>query len=235
MKKLFLSPLFGIFFTIGCMALYYGLSYAFRLKYGVFDIEDLGITDALTNLFYGIALGIVLCLYTDFTTSGQKRTYGALLFLWFFALLREMGLQHWLAVNDTTAIKIRYFTNQAVPLYAKTISILVILGVVLVISYLLWKHLKQMIVGFFKLIPMYWTIAVFGALGFATQIADRFPAHYRKITGQALEEPMRFTLKILEEGGESILPLLFAVAFVQYHLSKKIYQNADESITTVRG
>ena len=234
MKKLFLSPLFSIFFTIICMALYYGISYVFRLKYGVFDIEDLGITDALTNLFYGIAFGIVICLYTDFTTSAQKHTYGALLFLWFFTLLREMGLQHWLAVNDSTAIKIRYFTNPSVPLYAKTISILVILSVVLVISYLLWKHLKQMIIGFFKLVPMYWTIASFGALGLATQIADRFPAHYHKITGQGLQEPSRFALKILEEGGESILPLLFAVAFIQYHLSKKTYQNADVSTATVQ-
>ena len=234
MKKLFLSPLFSIFFVVCCMALYYGLSYAFRLKYGVFDIEDLGITDALTNVFYGIAFGIVICLGTDFTTSSQKRTYGALLFLWFFALLREMGLQHWLAVNDSTAIKLRYFTNPNVPLYAKTISVLVIAILCFVIGYLLWKHLKQMVTGVFKLVPMYWTIASFGALGFITQIADRFPAHYRKITGEMLPEQIKFLLKILEEGGESILPLLFAVAFVQYHLSKKTYQNADESITTAQ-
>ena len=234
MKKLFLSPFWGIFFTIVCLALYCGLSYIFRLKYGVFDIEEIGVTDALTNLFYGVAFGIVVCMYKDFNTTSQKRTYGALLFLWFFTLLRELGLQHWLAVNDSTAIKLRYFTNPDVPMYAKTVSALTVLLVVTVIGYLLWKHFKQMVIGFFKLVPMYWTIATFGALGLATQLADRFPAHYRKATGESLQEPICFALKILEEGGESILPLLFAMAFVQYHLYKKIYQNAGESTTIVQ-
>ncbi|MBP5344105.1 MAG: hypothetical protein J6Y85_03440 [Alphaproteobacteria bacterium] len=234
MKKLFLSPFFSIFFTIVCMALYYGLSYVFRLKYGVFDIEELGITDTLTTLFYGMAFGVVICLYKDFTTISEKRTYGALLFLWFFTLLREWGLQHWLAVNDTTAIKINYFKNAAVPLYAKVIAGCVIIGVCVVIGYLLFKHLKQMIIGFFKMVPMYWTIATFGALGVMTQLTDRFPALYRKSTGQMISESIKFPLKILEEGGESILPLLFAVAFVQYHLCKKTCQSADESTTTVQ-
>ena len=146
-----------------------------------------------------------------------------------------MGIQHWLAVNDTTAIKIKYFKNPQVPLYAKVTSALFIIGVIAVISYLLYKHLKQMIVGFFKFMPEYWTIATLTGLGLLTQFADRFPAHYRKTTGKMLSESIRFTLKILEEGGESILPLLFAVAFVQYHCRyKKICQNAGESKAIVQ-
>ena len=234
MKKLFLSPFFACIFTAFCLALYYGISYAFRFKYGVFDIEELGVTDALTNLFYGVAFGIVISLYKDFKNTPRYNTYCCLIFLWFVALLREMGLQHWLAVNDTTAIKIRYFTNPNVPMYAKAASAFIIIGVVAVIAFLLWKHLKQMIVGFFKLNPMYWTIATFGGLGVLTQFTDRFPAHYRKATGDELLEPARFVLKILEEGGESILPLLFAVAFVQYHLLyKRASQNAGGSKATV--
>ena len=235
MKKFFLSPLFATAFTIACMALYYAFSYAFRFKYGVFDLEELGVTDALTYLFYGMAFGVVISFWKDFYNSPKWGTYCCLMFLWFFTLLREMGLQHWLAVNDSTAIKIKYFTNPNVPMYAKAASAFILIGIISVVVYLFRQNLKKMVVGFFKFNPMYWTIATFGGLGFITQIADRFPAHYRKATGDALQEPVRFALKILEEGGESILPLLFAVAFVQYHLLyKKASQTDGESTTTVQ-
>ena len=83
--------------------------------------------------------------------------------------------------------------------------------------------------------PLYWTIATFGVLGILTQLADRLPSKYSKITGITLEEPVRFALKIFEEGGESLLPLVFAIGLLQFHfiLRKKIFQNADESTNTV--
>ena len=88
-----------------------------------------------------------------------------------------------------------------------------------------------MILGFFKFQTLYWTIATFGGVGILTQIADRFPAHYVKATETHLAEPIRFALKILEEGGESLLPLIFAIGLLQFHLilRKTTSQNADES------
>jgi len=237
MKKLFLSPLFSSFFIVFCLALYYGFSYFFRLKLGPFDIEETGITELLTYVFYGLAGCVALVLWQDYMKTPRQGTYFTLIFLWLAALLREMGIQHWLAINDTTAIKINYFKNPAVPLYGKIIAALVIGIVVGAILYLLIKHLKTMIVGFFKYQTIYWTIASFGLLGLFTQLADRLPSKYVKATGIHLEEPTRFVLKIFEEGGESLLPLVFAIGLLQFHfiLHKKISQNGDESTNTVLG
>ena len=231
MKKFFLNPLFATFFTLLMAVLYYTICYVFRFKYGIFDIEEIGASEALTYLFYGFAAGVVLCLYKDYWHTPRQTTFFALCFLWLAALLREMGIQHWLTQHDSTAIKIRFFTNPNNPFYEKVISALVILTVVGVILYLTIKHFKQNFIEFihFKTIP--WTIAAFAGLGFITQIADRFPANYAKATGEHLGEPIRFALKILEEGGESVLPLLFAIGLLQYHfiLRKKICQNDDVS------
>ncbi len=236
MKKIFLSPFFASVFVIICLALYYGISYLCRLKFGVFDIEKVGVTEVLTYLFYGAAGIVLIYVSTDYLRTPKQNTYFALCFLWLVALLREMGIQHWLAVNDSTAIKINYFKNAAVPLYSKILVAFLVGLVIATAAYLLIKYFKQMVLGFFKLHPLYWTIATFAGLGFLTQIADRFPSRYAKATGTHLTEPIRFALKIFEEGGESLLPLLFAIGLLQFHviLRKKISQNADESTNTAR-
>lgn len=237
MKKFFLSPFFAGLFVLVCLALYYAISYIFRLKFGVFDIEKVGATEVLTYLFYGIAGIVLIYLRHDYLRSPRLNTYFALCFLWLAALLREMGIQHWLAVNDSTAIKINYFKNAAVPLYSKILVAFLVGVVIATAAYLLIKYFKQMVIGFLKLQPLYWTIATFAGLGFLTQIADRLPAKYVKATGDHLSEPIRFVLKIFEEGGESLLPLLFAIGLLQFHiiLRKTTFQNADGSINTARG
>ena len=237
MKKLFLSPLFAGLFVVFCMVLYYALSYAFRLKYGAFDIEKIGVTEVLTYLFYAIAGGVLLYLHKDFLHTPKQNTYFALCFLWLVALLREMGIQHWLTQHDSTAIKIRFFTNPNNPLHEKIITATLVLLVVGVIAYLLIKYFKKMIVGFFKFQTIAWTIATFGGLGIVTQLADRFPANYVKSTGEHLTEPVRFALKIFEEGGESLLPLIFAIGLWQFHfiLRKKASQIDDGSKDIVQG
>ena len=236
MKKLFLSPLFAGFFVIMCLAIYYGASYFIRTRYGIFDIEKSGATEVLTYVFYGFAGGILLCLGTDYINTPRCNTYFAFCFLWLSTLLREMGIQHWIAINDTTAIKINYFKNPNVPLYGKIISACIIGAVLFAILYLLIKYTKKIIVGLWKYQTIYWTVATFGILGLLTQLADRFPSKYNKITGTPLEEPARFALKIFEEGGESLLPLIFAIGLIQFHLilRKTTYQIDDEPINTVR-
>lgn len=234
MKNFFLSPLFAAFFVCISLLLYFVISYIVRLNFGVFDIEKSGATEVLTYVSYGFAAGIVLCLYKDHIHTHRQTTYFALLFLWLTALLREMGIQHWLTTHDTTAIKIKFFTNPNNPLYEKIISASLVLLVLVVVCYLIFKYFKPMVVGFFKFKTIYWTIATFGVLTISTQFIDRFPANYVKATGTHLTEPVRFFLKIFEEGGESLLPLLFALAFVQFHfiLHKKTSQNGGESKDT---
>lgn len=236
MKKFLLSPFFAGLFVVFCLAIYYGVCYLFRAHYGVFDIEKIGVTEVLTYVFYGFAGGVAICLGADYLNSPRKSTYLTLLFLWFVALLREMGIQHWIAINDTTAIKINYFKNPNVPLYGKIISACIIGAVLFAVLYLLIKYTKKIIVGLWKYQTIYWTVATFGILGLLTQLADRFPSKYNKITGTPLEEPARFALKIFEEGGESLLPLIFAIGLIQFHLilRKTTYQIGDEPINTVQ-
>lgn len=215
-KKL-LHPFFAGVFVVVAMLVYYAACYIFRLKFGSFDIEEVGVTEVLTYLFYGFAAGVASCFAKDFLNSPRQSTYFALMFLWLSALLREMGIQHWLTTHDSVVTKTRFFTNPANPLYEKIIAGTLMLLVIAVFAWVLFKNLKHLVSGFLKFQTIPWTVAVFGILATVTQIADRFPANYMKATGTALAEPVIFILKIFEEGGESLLPLLFALAFIQFH------------------
>ena len=221
LKKILMHPLFAAACVFVGMILYFGICYAFRAKYGAYDLDKSGATDALTYLFFGMAFAVLMCFNGDYMNTPRQSTYFGLIFLWIVTLLREMGAQHWLAINDTTAIKINYFKNPNVPFYGKIVSAVVILSVLSVIGFLFYKNFKKMVKGFFKFNPLYWTIATFGGWGAITQIADRFNSNYAKYTGERLSEPALFFVTIIEEGGESLLPLLFIVALVQCHLQLK--------------
>ena len=221
LKKLLMHPLFASLVIVVAMALYFGICYFMRFRYGPYDLDQSGAPDALTYLFFGMAFSVLMSFYGDYMHTPRQSTYFGLIFLWTVTLLREMGAQHWLAINDSTAIKINYFKNAAVPFYGKMISAIVILSVVSVIAFLFYKNLKKMVKGFFKFNPMYWTIATFGGWGAVTQIADRLNSNLAKYTGERLSEPALFFVTIIEEGGESLLPLLFIIALVQFHLQLK--------------
>ena len=224
LKKLIMNPLFGCLLIVIGMALYFSTCYAIRIQYGPYDLDQSGATDALTYLFFGMAFSVLICFYRDYLNTPRQNTYFCLIFLWVITLLREMGAQHWLAINDTTAIKINYFKNPAVPFYGKIIAAIVILSVVSVIVYVFCENFKNMFKGFFKFNPVYWTIATFGGWGAITQIADRLNSNLAKYTGERLSEPALFFVTIIEEGGESLLPLLFILALLQFHLQLRSKQ-----------
>ena len=204
-------------FSAVLLTIFFASCYLFRSFLGVFDVEKTGVSEAITYLCYFVSFIAVILYAKDYINTPRQKTFLALVFLWLIALLREMGLQHWLTQHDTTAIKIRFFTNPNNPLHEKIISGFLILSVVSIILWLLIKNFKKMFVGFFKREPFYWTIATFGGLGVATQFCDRFPSKYAKHYGKQLDEPIRFAFRILEEFGEAILPLLFAIALIQFH------------------
>lgn len=174
--------------------------------------------DYITYLAYGIGIFVALFFWRDFIGTDKQKSYFAFLFLGLITLLREMGAQHWLTEHDTTAIKIRFFTNPNNPLSEKIVAGFIIVVVVLIALWLLIKYLPKMLKGFFTFNPLYWTIATFGGLGVFSQCADRLPSNYFKATGERLNEMTLWLLKIIEESGEVCLPLLFGLAFIQYHL-----------------
>lgn len=216
--KLIKNNWFSALFLLAGMALYFLISYVCRACFGVFDIEYVGATEILTYLFYGFGGGIIFCHAKDFLPNvSLKKSYIAIVFLYIIMIFRDMGAQAWLTTHDTVITKIRFFTSPNNPLYEKIIAGAVMLFIVLVFLYVLIKHIKPFFKGLISSEPISWTTIILFVWATITQIFDRFPAEYFKATGVALDEPIRFAMKILEEGGESLLPLLIAIAFLQYH------------------
>lgn len=216
-SKNFKSPYFGVLFIAVAMALYFSISYICRAKFGVFDIEYVGATEILTYLFYGFGGGIIFCCAKDFTSDSSKlRTFSAIVFIYIIMIFRDMGAQGWLTSHDTVVTKIRFFTSPNNPLYEKIIAGAVMSFILLVFLYVLIKNIKPLFKGLVKFEAIPWTFVTFFIWMVLTQIIDRFPAEFLKATGVGLAEPIRFAMKIFEEGGESLLPLLIAIAFLQY-------------------
>lgn len=217
-NKFFKSPYFGVTFLVAAMALYLICSYIFRAIHGPFDIEEVGATEVLTYLFYGFGAGIIFNCAKDFTSDpSKKKSFFAMVFLYFIMILRDMGAQGWIPSNDTVITKIRFFTKPTNPLHEKILAGAIMLFVVLVFAYVLIKHIKPLLNGIKKFETVSWTVLTLFIWTPITQIIDRFPAEYFKATGIELLEPIRFAMKIIEEGGESLLPLLIAIAFLQFH------------------
>ena len=216
-SKTFKSPYFGALFVLVAMTLYFSISYICRAIFGVFDIESVGATEVLTYLFYGFGGGIIFCCAKDYMSDSSKiKSFSAIVFIYIIMIFRDMGAQSWLTTHDTVVTKIRFFTSPNNPLYEKLIAGAVMLFILGVFLYVVIKNIKPLVKGFVKFEPIPWTFAFFMVWMVITQIVDRFPAEYCKATGTMLAEPIRFAMKILEEGGESLLPLLIAIAFLQY-------------------
>lgn len=216
-SKIFKSPIFGVLFILVAMSLYFGISYLFRAFVGPFDIQNVGATEISTYLFYGFGGGIIFCCAKDFLSDSSKiKTYSAIVFIYIMMIFRDMGAQGWLTSHDTVITKIRFFTNPNNPLYEKVIAAIVMGTIIVVFLYVLIKHIKPLTKGLVKFEAIPWTFVTFFVWMVLTQIIDRFPAEFLKATGVGLAEPIRFAMKIFEEGGESLLPLLIAIMFLQY-------------------
>ncbi len=220
MKKI-THPLFAPVLTVVFLLICLGLSYLVNPGNIALFYEKDGGLEVVTYTMYAVALITAWTYRRDYIGTKQQTPYLMFLFLWLIALLREMGAQHWLTSTDSTAIKLRFFTNPNNPLSEKIITAVIVLTVVAVIIKLLIQYVPKIIRGFFKLDPLYWTVCTFGAIGVVGKFADRFPGNYYKSTGVRLDPAIDVWFKLFEEGGEAALPLLFAVGIIQYHLMKK--------------
>ena len=221
MKKILLNPLCAALIATLSLILFKGIDVLFYPNQGLLFYEANQGLEKITYALYGIAGIIALCHERLFLKTNKQSTYLALLFLWLAALLREMGIQHWLTNHDTTAIKLRFFTNPNNPLHEKIISGLLVIVVVGTALWLFAKYLPKIWKGFWKLNPLYWTVVTFGGILIVSQFCDRFPSKYFKATHQELGPIIEEWLKLFEEGGEACLPILFALGFIQYARLKK--------------
>lgn len=218
MKKLILHPLFAGLFIL----LYIGTFMSYCLGQSAIFIHNFTdtVTEITTYIGYAISAVIVLIFAKDFATKKLFPSYIAFLFLLGCAVLREMGVQHWIPSQDTTAFKLRFFTNPNNPLGEKLFAGCILLVVIGIVVWLLIKYTPTLIKGFFKFNPICWTIASMAGIGIVTKFADRFPGNYRKSVGESLEPLTQSWIVLFEEVGEATLPLLFAIAVIQWHFVK---------------
>lgn len=228
MQKVLLSPLFAPVATVLAVGLCIALSWILHPGNPTFFFGEDGENEFMTYAGYGIGLIVALGYARDYLKTDRQASYFALLFLWLSALLREAGIQHWLTDHDTTAIKLRFFTNPNNPLSEKIVAAVLVVVVLGTAVWLLCRYMPGLFRGFFALNPLAWTVATFGGVGIVSQFADRFPSNYFKATGVRLDDTVIYWFKAVEESGEATLPLLFALGFIQYHLLRE--QNRPKSL-----
>ncbi|MBO5997566.1 MAG: hypothetical protein J6P93_03475 [Alphaproteobacteria bacterium] len=218
MKKWILSPLFAPITAILTMLVLGVGAIVWRANGCDTFFDDGNVCDIVTYTFYVLLALSLIFLRKDFKDNGL--TWCVLLFLNIAAILREAGIQHWLTSTDTTAIKLRFFTNPKNPLSEKIIAGALVLLVLGAVFYLIFKYTPKIWRGFWKKEPMYWSICFLCGMGVFGKIADRFHGNWVKYTGQALSDDAYFLSIMIEETSEATLPLIALIALIQWHLMK---------------
>ena len=220
MKKIFLSPFFApVFYTVLWGALLAVVLLFFpEQKFAI--TTDGQIIDIITYIGYALMLIFMLFMCKDF--KDKVSIWVIYFLLGVAALLREAGIQHHLTNSDTTPFKSRFFLNPDNPLSEKIMYGAILLIIFGVLAYIAIKYTKHLIVSFFKLNTVTWSIATFCTVLVFAKFADRFPSNYRH--SQGLDELPRSFIDIwslLEESSEMFLPYLVIIIFAQYHLLKQ--------------
>lgn len=178
------------------------------------------IVEPLTYCCYAFAFGVMISHLELYKTKLEKLHCSLFIMLFICALLREMGIQHWLATKDTTAFKLRFFSNPNNPISEKIVAGLILVVVISVVIYLLIYYIPKTIKGFFKMNPLSWSIVTLGGVGIVGKTIDRLPANLRG-AGYNLEPIWIAWLKLFEETSEFCLPLICAVAVFQFAFARK--------------
>lgn len=218
MKKAFLSHLFApSFYIILWGALLAVVLICFPEK--KFEITvDGQILDIITYTGYALMLFVMLYFMKDF--KNKKFEWLIYFLLGIAALLREAGIQHHLTATDSTPFKSRFFLNPNNPLSEKILYGAVLLIIFGAILYLAVKYTKHLIVSFFKLNTLTWSIGTFCTVLVFAKFADRFPSNWRH-HGNVLSREFIDVWSLLEESSEMFLPYLVIIIFMQHHLLKK--------------
>ena len=217
MKKIFTSPFFTPCFYIITwgMLLFIVLAFFNDKKFTI--TEDWHLIDIITNLGYLFMFGTMIYLSKDY--KGKMTVWGTYLFLGICAFLREGGIQHHLSSTDSTPFKSRFFLNPNNPLSEKIIFGAVLLIVLAAVLYIAVKYSKHLIVSFFKMNTITWSVAVLCVVGIGGKFADRFPSKWKKLhDGIELPREQIEIWSLLEESSEMFLPYLVIIIFWQYHL-----------------
>ena len=219
MKKILLYPLF----TPLVMVLLCSLS--LNIFYTVFTLSipeiamDGHLIDIITYVSYSLLIVALIFSYKNF--KDKKLDYFAYFFLAISAFLREMGIQHWLASKDTTAIKIKFFTNPNNPISEKILTAVLVLAVLVVIIYITKKYAIHLIKGVFKMDTISWSVGTLVFFGLFSKFIDRYPSNFKRSHGVVIAEAIKNNLSILEETSEVFIPLTAILILIQYYFMIK--------------
>lgn len=154
----------------------------------------------------------------------EKRSFRMFVFFAVAAVLREAGIQHWIASRDTTAFKIRFFLNPYNPLHEKILAfvLLAAVGGLFVYAMVLW--LIPDFKGFFEKYAGSWTVIALLSAGALCKIADRLHGNLAKYGIQMPREGAWFSFfELMEESLEMMLPYLGIIAVLQFRADKKLF------------
>ncbi|MGN0853491.1 MAG: hypothetical protein ACI4Q3_08970 [Kiritimatiellia bacterium] len=119
-----------------------------------------------------------------------------------------------------TPFKMRFLTNGAVPLSAKAFVLFYFSAFFGVFAALLAYFAKDLVVGFFRLHPVAWSVCCLGGSGVMVQLCDRMPAWMRHLKGlpkdKAIDGISSF-FTAFEEGGEMMIAVFALIAILQAH------------------
>jgi len=221
LKKIFLSPFVA---PVAFLVLWIGFMkgcFLYAPKEGVLSLtEDGAVIDAVAKMGYILLVAMLLVLADDF--KDKLKVWGIYLFFAIGCFLRESGIQHHLSQTDTTPFKSRFFLNPNNLLSEKIIFGALLLLVLAAVLYLAIKYAKHLVVSFFKLDTITWSVATLCTVGVAAKIVDRYPSNYRKAHNNvALPDNIYAFLQIVEESAEMFLPYLAILILWQHHLKIK--------------
>ena len=177
--------------------------------------RDGGLIDIATYTAYGIAILTLLATCRDF--KDNPTLFLALLFLLIAAVFREAGIQHMLTHTDTTAFKIRFFTNPNNPWCEKVRAACILFVAAVVALYVIGETAIPLLKGFFKGKAISWSIAGLCATTIVSKCVDRAHGNYFKWTGTRISEDLLAYLTLFEEGLELFIPLWAVLACLQHH------------------
>lgn len=219
-KKVFLSPFFApVVFFVLWISFMGGIYFCYPQDVLRFTKEG-EMIEVVSHFGYVVLIAVLLWGSDDF--KDKIRVWGIYLFLTICCFLREEGIQHHLSSTDTTPFKSRFFLNPNNPLSEKIVFGAVLLVIAGVVLYLALKYSKHLILSFFKLDTITWSIAVLCSTGVFAKVVDRYPSNWRKAhNGIELDEDIYAVFQLLEESSEMFLPYVAVLILCQYHLMKK--------------
>jgi len=193
----------------------------------LFDMDGASPVELMTLPLFALIVPLVwLCPPCEGDTGRQCRWAALWSLLSVMAIVRETDLhkmlfaQIWPDIASTfpgTVFKMRFIKAAGIPFVPKLFVIVFFIMFFVAVIVPLVRYIIPLVKGIFKLEPVAWTMATFGATSVVVMIVDRLPANLRHADIEVSDSVIAL-MKVFEEGGEMTMALLALLAVLQSHL-----------------